>query len=173
MSTGPLQRVGTALLTVLERIAMAGIVFLMLATTVDVVWRSTVGGPIRGVQDYSALVLIGTAYAGLSVAQRDGAHVYFELIDRFFHERVLRWLTVVGTVALLVVLALAFASTLETALDAMRRGEYRLGLARAPAWPSRFALPVGFLALAIRLVVEGVGVLRGTRRARRAGPAVD
>src|SRR5690606_33867405 len=135
------------------------IVFLMLATGVDVLWRSTLGAPIPGVQDYSAIAMAIVVFAGLAEGQRKGAHVHFELIDKYLPRRVLIAVTVIGYLGVLVCWGVFFVETLELAIKSIASNEDRLGIVKAPMWPARLAMPIGLAMLMYVLVMQVISLV--------------
>lgn len=144
---------------VLSLVAVIGIVFLMLATGVDVLWRSTLGTPIPGVQDYSAIALAIVVFAGIAEGQRKGSHVHFELIDKYLPRRVLIAVTIIGYIGVLVFLSVFFLETLELAMKSIATNEYRLGIVKAPMWPARLAMPIGLAMLMYVMVMQVISMV--------------
>lgn len=141
-------------------IANVMIVLLMLFTTVDVIWRATLGAPISGVQDWSTVFLAILAFAGIAETQRRGGHVNFEALDRLLSPRVALALTTIGYLLVIVFLGVFFVEVLEIAIDSIIDQEFRLGVAKVPIWPARLALPVGVAALAYVLALQIIYMVR-------------
>lgn len=141
-------------------IGVSGIFFLMLSTSLDVIWRTTFGSPIRGVQDYSSVAMVLVVYLSLAYAEKQGSHVSFGLIMDRLSRRASSTLTAVGLAVSTAVLAWVVFATGQEAINSVARGEYLVGLARAPLWPARIGLTAGLILLCYQLLVRIWGLAR-------------
>jgi TRAP-type C4-dicarboxylate transport system permease small subunit len=128
------------------------IVFLMLATSTDVIWRATVGRPIPGVQDYSVIALVIVVYASIGCAQRTGEHIEFGLVARLIPRKIASACTLIGLLMVSVVFVWMIGASIPQGLESWRMGEYLLGLARVPLWPARLAVVLGLMMLLLELL---------------------
>ncbi len=142
---------------------MIAVVGLAVHTAFDVFRREAfAGGSIGTLEFVTNYYMIAAVFMGLMVAQRHHEHIEVSvLIDRLPQ----RSKEVVGlagqAVTLGFVIVLAYYGYHEAVAN-MHQGE-RSGVVQVPIWPSRFLVPIGFMAYAIRLGVEIVAELRTFR----------
>lgn len=141
--------------------ALAGIgslvlVYLMVATSVDVILRSATGRGLRGVVEYSELLLAVLVFLGLGHAQRTDAHIAIDVLVRRLPRLTERIVTTAGLViTILVLLFLAYA-TASSAIASFQEGERHYGVTAAPMWPARAAIPLGFTVMALECLIQAM-----------------
>jgi TRAP-type C4-dicarboxylate transport system permease small subunit len=136
---------------------------IMLAILADVIGRQLFGSSVRGMVEVSELLLVAMVFFGLAYAEKTGTHVRTTLVtDRLPHH----WAQMLRALSLLIVAIMAawfIWATGHRALLSIATGEYRMGILRAPVWPARAAITVGFGALLLEVVikfVDGVNAVR-------------
>ena len=134
---------------------MAGVALLTTLTLLvagSVALRMSMGSGIRGVIEYSEILLVTVAYLSIGVAQREGRHVSITVATSFLALEHQRLVVRIGfLLSLLYVVPMVWEGT-AVALDSIARGEARWGLIRVPIWPGRVLLVVGMLMLATELL---------------------
>lgn len=158
--------------TVLNAVAAACMVGLLVISTADAVGRHVRGSGFPGVVEYGELLLVGVALLSLASAYRHGAHVAVEFVTSRLRPRAAAITQIAGLLVAVPVLTWLVCASAEVAWDSWLVGEVRTGLVQAPLWPARLAVVLGFGALLFEIVGA---VLRSTPRAIRGTdrPASD
>lgn len=145
---------GTGLGLIVQAVGAAGVVAIAVHTTIDVVRRESVGVGVNGTLDFvTNYYMIAIVFMGLMVAQRQREHIEVNVLFDRLPINTRRSVALGGQLLTIgFVLAMANYGFLE-ALANMEQGE-RSGVTGVPIWPSRFLIPVGFLAYAVRLGVD-------------------
>jgi TRAP-type mannitol/chloroaromatic compound transport system permease small subunit len=132
---------------------------LILLQVLDVIFRNATGAAVvRGVTEYISVGVVLVVFLAIAHAEREGAHVRTPLMTSRLPHRarvVLRGAAL--AVAALVVWSLAVV-TFGRALESFDAGEVASGIARVPAWPARFAVPLGAFLLGVELLARAVGL---------------
>lgn len=141
---------------VLEGLAIVGVAAMILHTAVDVSRREFFGGSAAGTIEYvTNYYLIGVAFLGLVVAQKQREHIEVNvLFDRLPQLSRRGVFLVMNLIAVAFVLALAWYGW-QSAAENMQQGEHS-GVVSLLIWPSRFLVPIGCVAYAILLSADAV-----------------
>jgi TRAP-type C4-dicarboxylate transport system permease small subunit len=140
------------------------VVAIAVSITLDVTLRQTRGSGVKGVVEYTEILLTALVFLALADGERTRSHIKLVLVTGLLPDRLAQLCRTVGaavTLGLVVFIAyyswLRFQTSLET-------HEFRYGLLRVPTWPARLAIFVGFAALALEgaltLIDDVVALIR-------------
>lgn len=133
-------------------IALFFLLFLMLGTTLDVLFRNLFDKPITGVFELSEVSMVLIVFMGLGWTQIDDAHIRVTLlIDTLSDKK--KYLANALTyffVAIFVCL-LAYPSTLE-AIHSFEIDEFRWGVMQLPIWWVKIALSLGLWFMCLQFL---------------------
>lgn len=156
----PLARVGHTVDRLVQAVAVAALVVMMLHTVANAVLRYLARSPLTGTSEYVAFWYLPLAvFLGFHLAQRDRSHIEARLVfDRLPAASQVEIRAVGQVMAALLAFAFAYFGWGE-ALDAAE-----VGLATAvvgiPVWPVMFVVPVAFTLFGVQLVLDAVAVVR-------------
>jgi TRAP-type C4-dicarboxylate transport system permease small subunit len=138
----------------LAAVIMAG---LMTLQVIDVLVRNATGGSaVHGVPEYISVGMVFVVFLSIAHSERLGAHIRTPVLVSRLPKKVGHIARGAGLmVAACVIWALGWAA-LGRAIDAYDASEVFSGIARVPAWPARFAIPLGALLLGIELVARAL-----------------
>lgn len=141
---------------VLATVGSLVLVYLMIATSLDVILRNATGRGLRGVVEYSELLMAALVFLGLGQAQRTDAHIAVDVLVHRLPRPASRAVTTLGLlITVLVLLFLAYA-TANSALESFQAGEHHYGVAAAPMWPARAVIPLGFGVMALECLMQAI-----------------
>ncbi len=143
--------------------AIGGVLVVVLAAAVlaDVIARYVLNYSIAGLYELMQLGLVVIVYLGIGYAQQKGDHVRIELLDRSQFPGFQQTVRVFGNVAGIIFCALVAWKAGQNALVAWRTGDAMSGLIPWPTWPAVAAVPLGFLLLGLRLLLDTFKVTPG------------
>lgn len=128
-------------------------VLMMFGTTLDVVMRYAFGSPIVNLSELiSAYLMVAIVFLPLASVEFRQGHICADMLVRLFPEELRR---IVFRLAALVGACVCLVFCYQTTLDALKateRLEQQMGSSLFYTWPSKWILPVGFLALAVAMV---------------------
>ncbi|WP_237173744.1 TRAP transporter small permease [Paracandidimonas lactea] len=162
----------------LGAIALVFLMFLMLGTTADAVFRSIWGRSLSGVFELAELSMVLVVFLGLGWTRLDNAHIRVTmLVDRASPRMARVAETLSWAFAALLLLFLAVPSTQEAAHSFSIR-EFRWGYIEFPIWWAKIVLAVGlwfgFLQMAFHAVYVAVrGVPGRSVSHASAAPSCD
>jgi len=142
-------------------ISALSIVTLMLAITVDVVFRFISRSSLPGLIELAESSLVIAVFFGLAWAGLRGEHVSVTLLSDRLGSRANHVLDlVVWTLASLFLTWMLYATTVR-AISSTEAGEERFGLVRWPLYPLRWVIVIGIAAFLIVAITNLVRVLGG------------
>jgi TRAP-type C4-dicarboxylate transport system permease small subunit len=135
---------------------------LMFFAVWSVTGRKFFGAPMLGYIDYIEALMPLIAIMGISYVQRDGSHVRMDMLVSALRGRMLwffEFLSVVLMLILIVLLIWGAWAHFDRSFDCTRPlcsrdSSIDVGL---PTWPSKLIVPIAFVILAARLVLQAVG----------------
>jgi TRAP-type mannitol/chloroaromatic compound transport system permease small subunit len=146
-----------ALSVVCAGVAAVTMAALMLLQVVDVVVRNTKGGSaVDGVPEYISVGMVAVVFLSIAHAEKLGAHIRTPVLISRLPGKVGVVVRGAGLIAaVLIIWALAWA-TLGRAIESYQASEVFSGIARVPAWPARFAIPLGAFLFGVELLARAL-----------------
>lgn len=140
-------------------IAALCIFFLMFLGIGQVLGRQLFNMPFMGYIDLVELSMSTFAFLAVSYCQRLGGHVRMDLFVRMVNGRA-RWIMeFVTTIAPLILVGLLIYFSWGHFMRAYDSGDSTIDL-QYPVWPSKILVPIAFVVLFLRLLIETIGYWR-------------
>lgn len=136
---------------------IAGVsLFLMMAQTVlDVVLNNFAGAPIEGnLEVISVYHMVLVVFLPLAFVELHHEHISADLFVRLLPPRIQRGVYIFGCVICLCFFGVLGWQTLLDAIESYRITEVIMGSIYIEVWPSKFSLPIGFLAMILVLLLH-------------------
>ena len=132
---------------------------LMLLGIAQVLGRQLFDMPVPGYIDFVELSMVTFAFLAVAYCQRLGGHVRMDLFVRMVHGRT-RWLLefVTTTAPIFLVMVLIYFGWTHF-VRAYEFGDSTIDM-ELPTWPSKIVVPISFVVLWLRLIVQSVGYAR-------------
>lgn len=129
---------------------------LMLLGIAQVLGRQLFDMPVPGYIDFVELSMVTFAFLAVAYCQRLGGHVRMDLFVRLVHGRT-RWLLefVTTTAPIFLVMVLIYFGWTHF-VRAYEFGDSTIDM-EIPTWPSKIVVPVSFVVLWLRLIIQSVG----------------
>ena len=143
----------------LNGISATSIVVLMLFAVVQVVGRKVFNAPIFGYIDWVEQIMVLFAFVGVAYCQREGGHVRMELIITNFRGRLLWLIEVIGVTIGLFIIGILIFTSFDHFLRAYEIGDSTIN-AELPVWPAKLVIPIAFVSLWLRLLLQFFGYFR-------------
>jgi TRAP-type C4-dicarboxylate transport system permease small subunit len=144
-------------------------VAILIMIVTDVGWRILAGRSVRGVFEYSEVILATLVVLSLAHAQAIRGHITVDFLVVRLTATARRWVALLtGTLMTLLLAAMTWGSWMVTA-QSIARGEYRTGLARVPVWPTRLAITVGLVLLTLEFLITTYEDFKDDRHPPQAG----
>lgn len=140
------------------------VVAIAVSITLDVVLRTFRGAGIKGVVEYTEILLTALVYLALADSERTRSHIKLVLVTGLVKPRLAGLMRLAGGVVTLVLITALAWFAFDRLLISLETNEFRYGLLRVPTWPARLAIFIGFLILALECVVTVVDNVRSLRR---------
>ncbi|KHA54155.1 MULTISPECIES: TRAP transporter small permease subunit [Rhodobacterales] len=140
----------------------AGLLFMMLHVTLDVVLKVAFNAPIQGTVEISSYYyMVGIVMLPMALVELEDDQISVDLLFNLFPaplQKVCLLLTLMATAAVLAVIAWR---TGQDAIRAFRVGEVVMGSREIIVWPARCMLPLGFTLAAIAALLRVIMVIQG------------
>jgi len=133
---------------------------LMVLAVIDIGMRLASGRGVRGVIEYSEVILVVGVFFAIAAAHVKGVHVRTTgLVSRLSPNgrRIVELIG--GLLSVLVLGTMAYVAVTAT-LNSISIGEYRMGIAQVAMWPARAAVAIGFILYLIEYIHSTVQMLR-------------
>ena len=143
----------------LNAVSAVSIVALMLFAVVQVVGRKVFNAPVFGYIDWVEQIMVLFAFIGVAYCQREGGHVRMELIIAGFRRRLLWLVEVVGVVVGLFIIGILIFTSFDHFMRAYEIGDSTIN-ADLPVWPAKLVIPIAFVSLWLRLLLQLFGYFR-------------
>ena len=137
-------------------LAAACIFGLMLLGIAQVLGRQLFDMPVPGYIDFVELSMVTFAFLAVAYCQRLGGHVRMDLFVRLVHGRT-RWLLefVTTTAPIFLVMVLIYFGWTHF-MRAYEFGDSTIDM-EIPTWPSKIVVPISFVVLFLRLMIQSIG----------------
>lgn len=167
-------RKGVHLCTIVMAVISAVCVVVIAGSiTVDVILRETRGSGIKGVVEYTEILLTALVFLALADGERTRNHIKLVLVTGLVPRRVAQVMRALGgIVSLVLVSAIAYYS-FDRLLTSIETQEFRYGLLRVPTWPARLAIFIGFLVLAFECLLTVVDHVKALRHGTDIEPELS
>ena len=136
-------------------VAGIALLLMMIQTVTDVAMSRLFGSPIEGsLEIISAYYMVMVVFLPLAMVELRHEHINADLFVRMLPKQAQRVIYVFGGLV-----SLAFFGTLclQTGLDfvaSFKINEVLMGSIYVPVWPAKFALPIGFLAISLVVILH-------------------
>ena len=129
---------------------------LMLLGITQVLGRQLFDMPVPGYIDFVELSMVTFAFLAVAYCQRLGGHVRMDLFVRLVHGRT-RWLLefVTTTAPIFLVMVLIYFGWTHF-MRAYEFGDSTIDM-EIPTWPSKIVVPISFVVLFLRLMIQSIG----------------
>ena len=114
---------------------------------------------LPGYVDVVEVAMTTFAFFGLAYCQKLGGHIRMEIIIGRFKGRLLYVMELLGTLVIMVIVAILIVYTWEHFERAYTIGDSTIDI-EIILWPSKLAVPFAFSVLMVRLVLQAVGFYR-------------
>ena len=150
-----------AIAQALAALSSVTLLMMMLQTVVDVVSNNLLGRPIEGnAEIIAAYYMVMIVFLPLAFVELRHEHINADLLVRSFPPLARRIVYALGAV---VSLGFFGVLTWQTAIDAWRSlqiSEVMMASIFIPVWPAKFALPLGFGAIFLAVMVNLAKAMR-------------
>ena len=143
----------------LNLFAAFAIFVLMFVGVFQVIGRSLFNVAIYGYIDYIEQCTAIFAFLGVAYCQRFGTHIRMELVLHLLPRRWLWWLEAFGVIIAMVVIAMLIEGSWYNFQRAYLIGDSTMDI-QLPIWPGKLAVPVAFVTLWIRLLLQLIEYVR-------------
>lgn len=150
-----LERVAAWLARWLAWAGGVALLLMMLQTVLDLLMARAFGRPIEGNQEIvSVYHMVLVVFLPLAMVELRHEHISADLFVRLLPRRLQRAAYVLGCVISLGFFGILCYQTGVDALTSFRIDEVMMSSIYIPLWPAKFALPIGFVAMLLVIVVN-------------------
>lgn len=140
---------------ILAALASISLVLMMVQTTLDVVLNNLINKPIEGnLEVISVYHMVIIVFLPLALVELRHEHINSDLLVRSFSKGWAKFTYVFGAVVTLVFIGVLFWQSLIDAIQSFEINEVVMGSIYVPVWPAKFALPLGFSAFMLVVVLN-------------------
>ena len=148
-------RIVNALSSALLNISLICLLLMMGHVVLDVFMKFTFNSPIIGtLETVSYYYMVGAVFLPLAAVELKKEHVHVDLFIQFFSPRLRQFILVLVHLLGIAYFGGLFYQTLIAAIASFGYKETIMSNYLFYVWPSRWALPIGFLAMALALLLS-------------------
>ncbi len=139
----------------LAALGAAAVLLMLLQTVADVAMANFAGQPIPGNLEIISLYhMVALVFLPLAFVEMRHEHISVDLVVRLLPRGAQRVILVMSYLVSAAFFSLLFYQTLLDALASWRLGEITMGAIYVTVWPAKFALPAGFLAILLMVLLH-------------------
>lgn len=139
----------------LAMVAGAVVLLMLLQTVADVAMMNALGQPIPGNLEIISLYhMVALVFLPLAFVEMRHEHIAVDLVVRLLPQAAQRVILVGSYLVCAGFFGLLFYQTLLDAVASWRLGELTMGAIYITIWPAKFALPLGFLAILLMVLLN-------------------
>lgn len=139
----------------LAALGAAAVLLMLLQTVADVAMANFAGRPIPGNLEIISLYhMVALVFLPLAFVEMRHEHISVDLVVRLLPRGAQRVILVMSYLVSAAFFSLLFYQTLLDALASWRLGEITMGAIYVTVWPAKFALPAGFLAILLMVLLH-------------------
>jgi len=136
-------------------IAGIALALMMLQTVLDVLMNNVFGRPIEGsIEIVSLYYMVLVVFLPLALVELRHEHISADLFVRLLPDRAQRIIYALSALTCVAFFAMLSWQTGQDALQSLRINEVVMGSIYVLVWPAKFALPVGFAAIMLTLLLH-------------------
>lgn len=129
------------------------ILLLMVFGTMNAIGRKIFSMPVWGYNDIVTLAMVAFTFMAISAMQRVGGHIRMELVVRQMSGRTLWIAEFIGVAIAIFIIAVLIYYSSEAVIRAIELGDSTMDR-ELLTWPSKLVVPVSFVVLIGRLVLQ-------------------
>lgn len=149
-------------LNIFMGVASGVAIFLItLIVVADVTLRALFGQPVPGATELSTLLMVALVFLGLASVQTAKANFRMEVLIDILPPGIARVVNFMTTVIALIAISIIGWYTAQEAFHALSVKEMSYGAVSFPIYPARVIIAVGFILLALQLLIDAVFLLAG------------
>lgn len=143
------------LANLLAVVAGLALLLMMIQTVTDVALGHLAGSPIEGsLEVISSYYMVMIVFLPLAMVELRHEHINADLFVRMLSKPAQRVIYVFGALVTLAFFGILGWQTWLDALESLAIDEVLMGSIYVPVWPAKFALPIGFLAISLAVVLH-------------------
>ncbi|MSP90014.1 MAG: TRAP transporter small permease [Alphaproteobacteria bacterium] len=144
---------------------LSGIALLIMAFigVSDIVGIHLFGQPVPGVVELTSSLMVISIFFGLPITEARGKNVRVEILIDRAPASVQRILGVISRLTMVALFGLIAWFGWQSFVRSVVTNEFAQGLIEVPYWPSRLALVIGAVLVAVQALLAGIRELRSGR----------
>jgi TRAP-type C4-dicarboxylate transport system permease small subunit len=151
----PVERFIRGFVNLLTFIAGLSLLLMMSQTVIDILMNHFMGAPIEGnLEIISVYHMVLVVFLPLAYVELRHEHINADLFVRLLPRRAQRGIYVLGCVISCCFFGVLGWQTLLDAINSYQISEVIMGSIYVEVWPSKFSLPIGFLAILLVLLLH-------------------
>lgn len=139
----------------LAGLASISLVLMMIQTTLDVLLNNWINKPIEGnLEVISVYHMVIIVFLPLALVELRHEHINSDLLVRSFSKGWAKFTYIFGAIVTLVFIGVLFWQSLIDAIQSFEIDEVVMGSIYVPVWPAKIALPLGFFAFILVILLN-------------------
>ncbi|RAI02208.1 TRAP transporter small permease [Acuticoccus sediminis] len=150
-----IERWAVRLAGLLAALALISLFLMMLQTVADVLASNLFNRPIAGnLEIISVYHMVFVVFLPLAFVEHKHEHISVDLLYRALPVRLRQVVLVLGYLVSAVFFAILTYQTWNDAVRSFNIGEMMMGAVYVTIWPAKFALPLGFAAILLMVLIH-------------------